>query len=98
MKLVGNLSWNKSLGLNTGNTIKVLKNYVDPFKGLLTYLIKLSFQQVTFPGALKTARVTQILKKDDPLLPYLLNTVLSPYFQFLVNCLSVVGIHVFISF
>ena len=63
MKVVGNLSWNKSLGLNAGNTIKVLKNHVDSFKGLLTYLMKLWFQQVTFPGALKTARVTPILKK-----------------------------------
>ena len=67
-KLISNLNKNKSLGPRSV-PIKILQNHVDVLKQPLTYSINFSFQQVIFPEALKTARVTPIFKKEDPLLP-----------------------------
>ena len=65
-KLINNLNKNKSL-CRCNIPVKILQNHV--LKQPLTYLINLSFQRGIFPEALKTARVTNIFKKEDPLLP-----------------------------
>ena len=68
VKLVGNLSSNKSLGLH-GIPVKVSKNRVHSFKQPFTQLNDLSFQQGVYPDALKAARVTPTFIKGDPKLP-----------------------------
>ena len=67
-KLTNNLNQNKSFA-SCSIPVKVLQKYADVFKQPLTFLINLSFQQGVFPEALKTARVTPILKKEDHQLP-----------------------------
>ena len=67
-KFIKSLHKNKSLNPWT-IPVKVLQNHVDVLKQFVTYLINLSFQRGIFPEALKTARVTLFLKKEDPWLP-----------------------------
>ena len=63
-KLINNLNKNKSVG-PCSIPIKILQSHVDTLKQPWTYLINVSFQQGIFPEALKSARVTTILKKED---------------------------------
>ena len=67
-KSIKNPNQNKSLG-PCNVYVQILQNHIDVLKQPSKYLINLSFQQVIFPEALKTARVTPVYIKEDPQLP-----------------------------